>query len=274
MQLQRQLSELQEANIEVYGVSYDTVEELKQFSEQYGITYNLLSDADSATIKRFGILNTLIEEDNPIKTAAGRSYYGIPFPGVYVINQQGVVTEKFFNRSYSTRNSAGTILNSALGEVLKPEAEETAEFSAEQIKFSAFLADPELKLEYSSTLYVRFELAEGFHIYADPLPSGFFATTVTVQEKEGLTLGDAIYPSTKIKEFKELEVELPIYEGNVDVAIPITANAKILNWMLPEKPESIDVDIDVRYQVCSESICYLPKQETLTMTLPLGALQR
>lgn len=274
MQLQRQIDQLEQANIEVFGVSYDTVDELKAFADQFDITYNLLSDEDSATIKRFGILNTLIEPDNPIRTRGGRSYYGIPYPGVYVIDRDNKVIEKYFNRSYTTRNSAGTLLNSALGEVLKPEAGPIADFNSEQISFSAFLADPELKLEYVSTLYVNLKVADGFHIYADPLPDGYVATTVEVLPKTGLTLGEAVYPPTRIKHFDVLEVDLPIYEGNVNVAIPITANAEILNWILPNKPNSIDVEVEVKYQTCSETICYLPKSEILTLTVPLGALQR
>lgn len=271
MQLQRNLSQLKQANLQIYGVSYDSEETLKSFSDQYGITFDLLSDSESETIKRFGILNTLVTEEDVIPD--GGSYYGIPFPGVYIVNPEGEIIEKFFNRSYSTRQSAGTILNSALGEVLKPEQGPSEEFESEQISFSAFLADPELKLEVVSTLYVRFELAPGFHIYAEPLPEGFFPTTVSIEPVDGLTLGEPAYPPTKIKNFEALEVQLPIYEGVVDVSVPITANAKILNWTLRDKPESIDVNVTINYQTCSESICYLPKSETVTMTIPLGALQ-
>ena len=264
--MQGKLEQLNNAGIQIVGVSYDPVSALKEFSDEYSIGYNLLSDADSAVIKEFGILNTLIEEDAAL--------YGIPFPGVYVLDEEGLVSEKFFNRSYTTRNSAGSILNSALGEVLKPESGPAVDYSSEQIKFSAFLADPELKLEYVSTLYVQFQVADGLHIYADPLPGGFIPTTVTVAETKGLTLGEPKYPPTQMKTFAALGVELPVYSGVVNVAIPITANAEVLNWTLRDKPESIDIEIDVNYQVCSDTFCYLPKSEHLTMTVPLGPLLR
>ena len=45
------------------------------------MTYDLLSDTDSAVIREFGILNTLVSPDDP-EQAAGRSFYGVPFPGV------------------------------------------------------------------------------------------------------------------------------------------------------------------------------------------------
>lgn len=232
MQLQRHLTELEREGLRVFAVSYDTVAELKDFAGRYGITYDLLSDADSATIRRFGILNTLIEPDHPIKTAAGRSYYGIPFPGVYVVGPSGLVVEKFFNRSYSTRTSSGTVLNSALGEIIKPEAGPSESAGGKRLGFTAFLADPALRLEYASTLYVRFNVADGYHIYADPLPEGFIATTVTIEDANGLTVGEPKYPPTRMQRFEDLGVTLPVYEGDVDVAVPVTANAAVLNWML------------------------------------------
>ncbi len=99
----------EDARIRVYSISYDTQEQLPAFANQYEVTYDLLSDTDSAVIRELGILNTLISPDDPRRGA-----YGVPFPGVYVTDENGVVTEKFFHRHYATRESAGAIRDSAL----------------------------------------------------------------------------------------------------------------------------------------------------------------
>ena len=44
-----------DAGVKVYAVSYDDVAALAAFAAASGIPYALLSDADSAVIKRFGI---------------------------------------------------------------------------------------------------------------------------------------------------------------------------------------------------------------------------
>ncbi|MEM1249043.1 MAG: redoxin domain-containing protein, partial [Acidobacteriota bacterium] len=223
--------------IKVYGVSYDAQEHLKTFSDDHSIAYDLLSDEDSAVIKTFGILNTTIEPDSSqINTMTGRGYYGMPFPGVYVVGTDGRVTEKFFHRHYATRTSAGTLRDSALGRILARHEVPVAELGDEHVKVSAFLADEALKFEYTSTLYVRFEVAEGFHIYADPLPDGFIASTATVPETKGVRLGEAVYPPTHEREFPKLEVTLNVYEGTTDVKVPIALDAEILDWPIPEKP--------------------------------------
>lgn len=59
--------------VRVLALSYDEPEALRDFADAYGITYTLLSDPDSRVIREFGILNTLIDEDN-------HPWFGIHFP--------------------------------------------------------------------------------------------------------------------------------------------------------------------------------------------------
>jgi len=264
---------LAENNIKVYGISYDTQANLKKFTEDFDVGYDLLSDVDSEVIKKFGILNTTISPDDPeIDRANGRPYYGLPFPGVYVTDENGVVTEKFFYRHYASRASSGSIMNSALGEILMPKESPRNVLTNDQIKITAFLADDSLKFESHSKLYARFELAEGLHIYGGDLPEGYFATTVSVEETKGLRVGDPVYPETTPKRFEALDVTLNVYEGVVDIAIPVSLTAEVMNWTNPNKPKSIAIPVKVDYQVCSETVCYLPRSESLTVEVPVTIL--
>ena len=89
VELQKHIEQFEAAGIKVYAISYDSPEDLKTFATRYGITYNLLSDGDSAVIKEFGILNTLFNSE---AAGAGR-FLGIPFPGTYVTDSGGIVVE-------------------------------------------------------------------------------------------------------------------------------------------------------------------------------------
>ena len=62
LELQSQSAKLQKEGLGLAAISYDSQEILAAFSQQHGITFPLLSDVGSATIKRFGILNTVAEE--------------------------------------------------------------------------------------------------------------------------------------------------------------------------------------------------------------------
>lgn len=77
------------------GVSYDKTEILQNFAKQQKISYPLLSDQKAKTVLAYGILNT--------QYAIGDDNYGIPYPGVVVINKQGKVTHKHFFEGYKKR---------------------------------------------------------------------------------------------------------------------------------------------------------------------------
>ena len=239
------------------------------------MSYDLLSDVDSAVIRQFGILNTLISPDDP----EHRSFYGLPFPGVYVTDEDGIVTEKFFHRHYATRESAGAIRDSALGEILARHETPVAELGTDQVKVSVFLSDSAMAFETQSTLYVRFELNEGLHMYGRPLPDGYIASEVTVPDTPGLRVGPAEYPPTHSKEFPQLGVTLNVYEGVVDVAIPITPNADVYlpnadvyNRTGPDRPDVVEVPVSILFQACSDTICYTPRTQQLTLELPFEPL--
>lgn len=261
------------AGIRVYGVSYDAQPLLTKFATDYSIGYDLLSDEGSAVIREFGILNTTIEPDSVDKhPQTGQTFYGIPFPGVYLVDEQGVVSDKFFHRHYATRESAGSIRDSALGEILARHEVPVTELSDDHLRVSVFLADEDLEFETTSTIYVRFELAEGFHIYGAPLPEGYVATTVTLPETKGVRFGEAVYPPTHERDFPELGVTLNVYEGVTDIAIPVALNAEILNWTIAEKPSEIELPLSVTYQACSETVCYRPRTETMMLNVAIQPL--
>ncbi len=257
----------------MYGVSYDTSEQLRAFADEYNVTYDLLADVGSAVIRKFGILNTLITPEDS-EQAAGQSFYGVPFPGVYVTDEQGVVTDKFFHRHYATRESAGSIRDSALGEILARHETPVVEFGTDQVQISAFLSDSTLKLETQSMVRVRFELEPGLHMYGRPLPDGFIASEATIPDTPGLRVGAAEYPPTRPRTFPELGVTLNVYEGIVDVAIPVTPTAELLNWTNPDQPDTLEVPVSILFQACSETICFTPRTERLSLLAPVDALLR
>ena len=246
---------------------------MERFSKKYGITFDLLSDRRSVVIRQFGILNTVIDPDDP---RAG-PFYGIPYPGTYVVDEAGVVTEKFFNRHYATRTSAGTVLDTALGRVLAREETPRASRNERLVNITAFLSDKALTLEVLNTLHVRLELGEGLHVYGDPLPEGFYPTTVVVEPTDGIRVGEPIYPTTSLKRFEVLDVTLPVYEGVVDIMVPITRTAELERLLafcsrLGFSTSTVELEIEVDYQACSETICYRPETASLSVRVPLANL--
>jgi peroxiredoxin len=77
------------------GISYDTPEVLNQFASQHALKFPLLADQQAQTMLAFGILNKAYSK--------GDDNYGIPYPGVVVINAQGKVIDSYFYQGYKNR---------------------------------------------------------------------------------------------------------------------------------------------------------------------------
>jgi peroxiredoxin len=71
---------------------------LARFANNHQITFPLLSDKDSVVIRRYGILNTNIPPTH--------TFYGIPFPGEYLVAPDGRVADKVFLRDFQVRATA------------------------------------------------------------------------------------------------------------------------------------------------------------------------
>ncbi len=84
------------------SVSYDRVQDFEKFVTNNKPDITLLSDPSSESIRAFGILNDRI--------AKGTRSYGVPFPGVYVVDKDKKVQAKFFNDGFQDRASARQIL--------------------------------------------------------------------------------------------------------------------------------------------------------------------
>ena len=83
MQLNDSLEQFQEQGLAITGISYDSVATVRHFSERVGIQYPLLADPDAANIQAFGVVNTRVSPE--------RRNHGIPFPGIYIIDENGVL---------------------------------------------------------------------------------------------------------------------------------------------------------------------------------------
>ena len=87
------------------AISYDAPEMQQPFIDVASITYPILSDINGSTSILLGILNE--------QYAPGDDAYGIPHPGIFVINPDREIVGKFFVEGYDTRVAGESVLASA-----------------------------------------------------------------------------------------------------------------------------------------------------------------
>ena len=258
-----------EANgIKLYALSYDDQETLAEFERHHQIRYTLLSDIDSAVIKQFGLLNTEVSKSDAF-------LYGIPFPGVYVCDENGIVVSKFFHDSYKKRESPEALIDAALGKIVIDENAPRVSASESDIGITASVrgGNASLRQGIIRQLIVRFELPEGLHIYGDPVPEGLTATKISVSGPEGLQVMPAQYPPSSALRLESLGVELQVWSGQVDVVIPIYATGELASECRPLDAPSTSLTIDIHYQACNDTTCLLPTQKNMTLELPLDVIE-
>ena len=106
VQLQAHRPAYEAAGLGLVAITYDPPELQQVFIDKHGITIPLLSDIDALSFKTLGILNADYQPGDP--------RYGIPYPGMIVIDPQGLVVGKLFLAAYSSRVDAESALNFAL----------------------------------------------------------------------------------------------------------------------------------------------------------------
>lgn len=102
IELNKNKQKFQDLGYNVATVSYDKVEHMTKFVTKNKPSITLLSDPASDSIRAFGILNE--------NSAKGTMSYGIPYPGVYVIDDNKIVQAKFFEEGYKNRSSSRSLL--------------------------------------------------------------------------------------------------------------------------------------------------------------------
>ena len=102
IQLQEHRAGFEAAGIGMVAMTYDRPELQQAFIAKFGITIPVLSDVAGLSFKTLGILNE--------KYRRGDFQYGIPHPGMIVINPGGEVVGKLFLEDYSSRVDSAAAL--------------------------------------------------------------------------------------------------------------------------------------------------------------------
>jgi AhpC/TSA family protein/cytochrome c biogenesis DsbD-like protein len=233
--------------VNVASVSYDPAATLKRFADAHHVEYPMLSDKGSTVIRKFGILNTNIPEGHP--------FYGIPFPGDYVLAPDGTVRDKAFLPDYQTRPTASDVVLKDFG---------AAQGKALSIKSGDLQAIVTLSSDHASSgqelgVAVDFAVGPGWHVYGEPLPEGYIPTTVAF-EPDLLASQSWDFPKAPPVEFAAIGEKLPAYHGQFRALGKIVIKPRV-------DPGTHQLKGAIRFQECNDNICKIP--QTVAFELPL-----
>ena len=252
------MQEFSALDVPVYALSYDEADALSDFRDAHNVTFTLLSDPQSEVIRSFGILNTLIDEsDHP--------WFGIPYPGTYILNAEGVVTHKFFDSNLAVRAGPEQLLRAVQGKSLldnSPVATQQVHQSDVEVDISFEGAG--LAVVVQNDLVVRFKVPEGRHVYADPAPAGSIAANIVLDESEALVERPIVRPVGTSHQLVGTSDRFQVYNDQFELRLPLTMNKPAAN-----ESGNITIGGEVCWQACDDEVCDVPVRKRFELSLPV-----
>jgi len=261
VELQASLAEYEQREIAVFAISYDSPAVLGAFAEKYGIRYPLLADEGSVAIRRLGMLNERVAEHHAFYGVPMRDdVYGVPYPGVFVLDEQGTVVERRFEDSYRVRETAVGLLEAAFGEISGSHGTE-ARAAGDGVTARAYLDSPTYRVMQRLRLTVELQVGPGLHVYGQPIPDGYTPLTVEVAPIDGLVVGVTEAPAPTPLQVAGLDERFVVYDGAVKLTVPLTFG---------QAAGDLTLEVVVRYQACSATDCQPPGE--IRFALPVTVL--
>ena len=247
MELNQNRSEFAKLGLGVAALSYDSVAVLHNFAERKGIAYPLLSDPDSAIIRRVGIFNDTVPR--------GNFFYGIPWPGVFVLDKDGRVKAKYFEQDFRQRYSSADILVHLFG--FAPGAAR-ADVNGHLAQVTTSASNIAVHSGERIALVAEVNLRPGVHVYA-PGVEGYIPIDWRLDSSPAYQVHDVEWPPSHILYLKAIDEKVPVYEGRIRLVRDVTIGGAA------DGPLTIAGAF--RYQACDDHMCYKPETLPLKWTL-------
>ena len=262
VELERDVATLRKQGIGVAAISYDSVAILKNFTDRRGISYPLLADPDSRIIRAFGILNETVDKN--------AFAYGIPHPGTYIVDRNGVVKSKYFEDDYRERDTASEILVREFG--IQPGLPQAA-IETKHLKLSTAASAASVRQGHHIALTIDLDLNPKMHVYA-PGVQGYIPIDWGMAESKAVRVAAVAYPASKKLHLKPINETVPVYQGKFRLVRELTIGPEAdVKPLLTPGGELVLSGI-LRYQACDDKECYLPQTVPLKWTLPFESLDR
>jgi hypothetical protein len=264
-------------------ISYDSPEIIAAFAKQRGITFPMLSDAGSVTIKKFGLLNPVPEwaigpdKDDPAVQAAIRTYVGVvrpvgmAFPGTFILDPQGRVKTRSFE-DYFVERSTVTNLLLKLGGTADPAVAATKTSTA-HLDLTTYSSNPVISPGNRFSVVVSVAPHPKVHVYA-PGATGYRAIQVTMVADPRIRALGIKFPEPEIYYFKPLKERVPVFQKPFQVIQELVLEGTPQAQAALRGMDSVTVKGSLNYQACDEKECFNPVSVPLSWTMNLRPLVR
>jgi len=261
IEMQGRLPELAAQGLGLAAITYDSPAILADFARRQNISFPLLSDPGSATIRQYGILNTTVDPAS--------SNYGIPFPGTFLVDRQGIVTARFFEEAYQERTTVSNILLQ-LGS--QPGATTAASrIETNHLVATAYASDPVVAPGTLFSLVVDVEPKPRMHLYA-PGAQSYRVIDLQLAPNPLLVTRPMRYPGSEIYFFEPLNEHVPVFQKPFRLALDVALDSSREAREALATVKSLTIDGTLDYQACDDAVCFLPTSVPVSFTVQVRPL--
>jgi hypothetical protein len=261
VELQSRYADITRQGLGLIAISYDPPETLKKFADSRGITFPLISDAGSAIIRKYGLLNDSVDPKSRT--------YGIPHPGTFVVDRKGVVRSRFFEDAYQERYTAATIL-STLGAGVAGGAMSA---DTRHLTMTAAISDGTAAPGERLAIAVTVTPKAGMHLYA-PGKHDYQVIQLTLDPQPWLRPHATIYPASEIYHFKPLNERVEVFMKPFRLRRELTLLATPEAQKLLASMATVTITGALDYQACDDKICFNPARVPISFVVSVKGLDR
>jgi DsbC/DsbD-like thiol-disulfide interchange protein len=187
-------------------------------------------------------------------------HWGTPYPGTFLLDENGTVTEKRFYQSYRERETgAGLLVNGFHAESSIHDSEVCS--GSDGVPIRAWLDSGTYRYFQRLRLSVELTVEPGLHVYGSPIPEGYIPLSVEVAPIEGLVVGSPELPEPRPFQIEGWDEQFVVHEGRLLVTVPVTFAKRDAGDQV--------LHVTVRYQACSTTDCLMPAY--VSLELPVRA---
>jgi hypothetical protein len=256
VELAGQAESFRRRGIGVASVIPEPVATLKDFATKHGLDYPVLSDADAAIVRRFGLV------DRGFKATGDLVGKDIPYAATLLVDERGTIKEKFFEQAEENRRTTASIL------VLQGEPGTGGqEVRADHFTLRTSASNAVVAPGQRFTLLLDFELKPKHHAYA-PGVKGYKPLEVQLDQGPLFEAHETRHPPAGTYYFAPLKETVPVFEGRFRVTKDVTVVMReALSRFKDAQEFPATIEGALKYQICSDVVCYPPATQPLRWTV-------
>lgn len=137
--------------------------------------------------------------------------------------------------------------------------------SPPNIEVNAHLSSNNVRRGRAAQALVVMDIPPGFHVNSSrPLEKFLIATQLQIEAPNGVRVGPVLYPRAVLRTLKFSKSKVSVYEGRATMRINVTVPANFGS-------ESLELKARLRYQSCSDEVCFPPQTRQLTIPIKVTA---